>query len=136
LKKASKKKVIKFPSKTDHDPFFNEVIEEGYHIYSLDLENAKIPNYYPSDFPDYPGVNFRDLKIGDVVTVRAFFKVGSGKNVRADGGYLDLEIEHIEEDSVFGVIMTDLPKGFALQKGTSLELFEGEILYKAETTEH
>ena len=74
-----------------------------------------------------PGVNFQDLKIGDVVTVRAFVKVGSGKNVRADGGYLDLEIEHIEEDSVFGVIMTDLPKGFALQKGTSLELFKGEI---------
>ena len=77
-----------------------------------------------------------DLKIGDVVTVRAFFKVGSGNNIRADGGYLDLEIEHIEDDSVFGVIMTELPKGFALQKGTSLELFKDEILYKAEMTEH
>lgn len=127
-------KVLKFPSKTDNDPFFKEIIEEGYHIYSLD--NAKIPNYYPNDFPEYPGVNFRDLKIGDVVTVRAFFKVGSGKNIRADSGYLDLEIEHIEDDSVFGVIMTELPKGFALQKGTSLELFKDEILYKAEMTEH
>lgn len=127
-------KVLKFPPKTDNGPFFKEIIEEGYHIYSLD--NAKIPNYYPNDFPDYPGVDFRDLKIGDVVTVRAFFKVGSGKNVRADGGYLDLEIEHIEDDSVFGVIMTELPKGFALQKGTSLELFKDEILYKAKMTEH
>jgi hypothetical protein len=127
-------KAIKFPSQTDNDPFFKEIIEEGYHIYSLD--NAKIPNYYPNDFPGYPGVNFQDLKIGDVVTVRAFFKVGSGKNIRTDGGYLDLEIEHIEDDSVFGVIMTELPKGFALQKGTSLELFKGEILYKAEMKEH
>lgn len=126
-------KILKFPSKTDNDPFFKEIIEEWYHIFSL--ENAKTPNYYPSDFPDYPGVNLRDPKIGDVVTVRAFFKVGSGKNVRADGGYLDLEIEHIEDDSVFGVIMTELPKGFALQKGTSLELFKDEILYKAEVTE-
>ena len=127
-------KVLKFPPKTDNDPFFKEIIEEGYHIFNL--ENAKIPNYYPNDFPDYPGVILRELKIGDVVTVRVFFKVGSGKNVRADGGYLDLEIEHIEDDSVFGVIITELPKGFALQKGTSLELFKDEILYKAGMTEH
>ena len=127
-------KVLKFPSKPDNDPFFKEIIDERYHIFSL--KKAKNPNYYPNDFPDYPGVNLRDLKIGDVVTVRAFFKVGSGKNVRADGGYLDLEIEHIEDDSVFGVIMTELPKGFALQKGTSLELFKDEILYKAKMTEH
>lgn len=127
-------KVLKFPSKTDNGPFFKEIIEEGYHIFNL--ENAKNPNYYPNDFPDYPGVNLRDLKIGDVVTVRVFFKVGSGKNIRADGGYLDLEIEHMEDDSVFGVIMTELPKGFALQKGTSLELFKDEILYKAKLTEH
>lgn len=126
-------KAIKFPSKTDNDPFFKEIIEEGYYIFSI--ENAKNPNYYPNDFPVYPGVNLPDLKIGDMVTVRAFFKVGSGKNVRADGGYLDLEIEYIEDDSVFGVIMTELPKGFALQKGTSLELFKDEILYKAEMTE-
>ena len=126
-------KVLKFPSKPDNDPFFKEIIEEGYHIFNL--ENARNQNYYPNDFSDYPGVNLRGLKIGDVVTVRVFFKVGSGKNVRADGGYLDLEIEHIEDDSVFGVIMTELPKGFALQKGTSLELFKDEILYKAEVGE-
>lgn len=127
-------KVLKFPSQPDNDPFFKEIIEEGYHIFNL--ENAINQNYYPNDFPDYPGVNLSDLKISDVVTVRVFFKVGSGKNVRADGGYLDLEIEHIEDDSVFGVIMTELPKGFALQKGTSLELFKDEILYKAGMTEH
>jgi len=134
LKRTAKNKIVKFPSKTDPGPFFTEVIEEGFHIYNL--ENAKLPDYYPNEFPDYPGVDFQDLKIGDVVTVRVFFKVGSGKNVRADGGYLDLEIEHIEEESVLGEIMTELPKGFALQKGTSLELFKGEILYKAEITEH
>jgi len=127
-------KAIKSPSKIDNDPFFKEIMEEGFHIFSL--ENAKDPNYYPSEFPDYPGIDFQDLKIGDVITVRAFFKVGSGKNIRADGGYLDLEVEHIEDESIIGVIITELPKGFALQAGTSLELFKDEILYKSEITEH
>jgi len=129
-----KTNIIKFPSKLDNFPFFKDILENGYHVFSQ--ENAKLPDYYPNKFPDYPGVNLQNLYIGDVITIRVFFRIGSGKNVRADGGYLDLEVEHIEGDTMFGVILTELPKGFPLQKGDSLEIYQDEILYKAQMTEH
>jgi len=100
------------------------------------MENAKLPDYYPNKFPDYPGVDFQYLHVNDVITIRVFFRIGAGKNVRADGGYLDLEVEHIEGDTVFGVISTQLHKEFPLQAGDSLEIYPDEILYKAQMTEH
>lgn len=63
-------------------------------------------------------------------------RIGAGKNVHADGGYWDLEVEHIEGETVFGVIQTQLPKEFPLQAGDSLEIYADEILYKAQMTEH
>lgn len=126
--------IIKFPSKPDQSPFFKDIIEEGYHIFSL--KNAKIPDYYPNEFPDYAGVKLSDLKPDDTITIRVFFRVGSGKNIRADGGYVDLEVEHIEEDSVFAVIRTELPADFPLETGETIELFEEEILYKTDVKEH
>ena len=129
-----KKNILKFPSQNDSFPFFKEILENGYHVFSM--ENAKVPDYYPNKFPDYPGVDLQHLHIGDVVTIRVFFRIGSGQNVRADGGYLDLEVEHIEGDTVFGVIQTQLPKEFPLQAGDSLEIYPDEILYKAQMTEH
>jgi len=127
-------KIQKFPVKLDKFPFFKDILEDGYHIFSL--EDAKIPDYYPHKFPDYPGIDLKDLYVGDVITIRAFFGTGAGENSRVDGGYLDLEVEHIEGDTVFGVILTKLPKGFPLETGESLEVFKDEILYKAKTTEH
>ena len=129
-----KKNILKFPSPNDSFPFFKEILENGYHVFSM--ENAKVPDYYPNKFPDYPGVDLHNLHIGDVVTIRVFFRIGSGKNVRADGGYLDLEVEHIEGETVFGVIQTQLPQEFPLQAGDSLEIYPDEILYKAQMTEH
>ena len=126
--------IIKFPSKQVNTPFFKDVLDEGYHIYSL--EDAKLKDYYPNKFPDYPGVLLKDLNVGDVITIRVFVKIGTGKNVRIDGGYVDLEVEHIDEQSVFGVIMTALPDKFPLKKGESLEIFQEEILYKSNETEH
>jgi len=126
--------IIKFPSKQVNTPFFKDVLEEGYHIYSL--EDAKLKDYYPNKFPDYPGVLLKDLNVGDVITIRVFVKIGTGKNVRIDGGYVDLEVEHIDEQSVFGVIMTALPDKFPLKKGESLEIFQEEILYKSNLIEH
>ena len=126
--------LLKFPEKLDNYPFFKEILENGYHVFSM--ENAKLPGYYPNKFPDYPGVNLQNLYDGEVFTIRVFFRLGSGKNVRADGGYLDLEVEHIEGDTVFGVILTKLPKEFPLQKGDFLEIYPNEILYKAQMTEH
>lgn len=129
-----KKNILKFPSQNDSFPFFKEILENGYHVFSM--ENAKVPDYYPNKFPDYPGVDLQHLHIGDVVTIRVFFRIGSGKNVRADGGSLDLEVEHIEGETVFGVILTQLPKEFSLEAGDSLEIYPDEILYKAQITEH
>ena len=126
--------IIKFPSKQVNTPFFKDVLDEGYHIYSL--EDAKLKDYYPNKFPDYPGVLLKDLNVGDVITIRVFVKIGTGKNVRIDGGYVDLEVEHIDEQSVFGVIMTALPDKFPLKKGESLEIFQEEILYKSNLIEH
>ncbi len=126
--------ILKFPSQQSSPPFFEDVINDGYHIFSL--KNAKIPDYYPNEFPDYPGVSLNDLKVGDKITIRVFFRVGSGKNIRADGGYIDLEVEHIENDHIFAVVLTQLPKEFSLATGDSIELYEEEILQKAETTDH
>ena len=50
-----------------------------------------------------------------MISIRVFFRIGAGGNVRADGGYLDLEVELIEGETVFGVIQTQLPKEFPLQ---------------------
>ena len=130
----TKMKIRKIPAQLETYPFFKDILEDGYHIFSL--ENARIADYYPNKFPDYPGVDLKNLYVGDVITIRVFFKIGAGKNIRADGGYLDLEVEHIEDDFVFGVILTKLPKEFPLQAGDSIEVFQEEILYKAEMTEH
>lgn len=118
-----------------HDPeFFDDIIEDGYHIFSLNL--AKAPGFYPNQFPEYPGVKLGALVIGDRITIRAFFRVGSGEPLRVDGGYIDLEVELIESDHVFGVIVTELPSHFPLETGGSLEIREDEILYKVESTTH
>ena len=55
--------------------------------------------------------------------------------MRVDGGYLDLEVEEIGDDNVLAVILTKLPEEFSLEAGTSLEIFEEEILGKTEPAE-
>jgi hypothetical protein len=117
------------PPKQPEPPFFKEVRQDGYHI--LDLNNLKIPNFYPKELPDYPGVNIEDLEIDDVITIRVFFKVGKDKDFRVDSGLIDLRIEFIEEDKVLAAITTQLPKEFSLGTGDSIEVYEDEILYKS-----
>jgi hypothetical protein len=126
--------IIKFPSKKNEPAFLGDIKEEGYHVYNL--KNTKIPGYYPPELPDYPGISLKNLKVDDTVTIRVFFGIGKGKNMRIDGGLIELQIEHIDGDEIFGVIITQLPKGFPLEKGTSLEIYKEEILYKADVTEH
>ncbi len=126
--------IIKFPSKHTKPAFFDDITEDGYHVFSL--KNAEIPNFYPNEFPDYPGVSLQNLKVDDDITIRVFFRIGSGEDIRIDGGYLDLEVEHIESDKVVAVIRTELPKEFSLGTGDSLEVFQDEILYKSEVKEH
>jgi hypothetical protein len=126
--------IIKFPKQPKEPPFFKEVREDGYHIFSL--KNANNPNYYPDELPNYQGVKLKDLKEDDRITVRVFFKIGSGRNMRVDGGYVDLEIELVENDTVMAVILTDLPEEFSLGAGDSIDLYEDEILYKVGEQEH
>lgn len=123
--------IIQFPKKQPDPPFFSDIKQDGYHIYSL--ENAKKSNFYPSELPDYPGVSIKDLKEDDVITIRVFFGVGSGKNMRVDGGHLDLRVEFVDEDRVLALILTELPEEFALSAGESIEVFEEEILYKVKS---
>ena len=125
---------VKIPKKPDMFPFFREILEHGYHVFSL--EHAKLPDYYPNSFPDYPGVDLQNLRVGEVITIRVFFRIGGGHNVSTDGGYLDLEVELVDGETIFGVILTHLPKELPLQAGDSLELYPDEILYKAQMTEH
>lgn len=123
--------IINFPKKPSNEPsFFSDIKEDGYHIYNL--KNAKKPNFYPPELPDYPGVALKDLKEDDVITVRVFFGIGKGKNMRVDGGYIDLQVEFVDKDRVMAVIITQLPEEFSLRTGESIEVFEEEILYKVE----
>ena len=126
--------IINFPEKRPDAPFFEDIVEEGYHVFSL--KNAKIPDYYPNEFSDYPGVLLSDLKIGDTITISVFFRVDDDEDIQVDGGYIDLEVEHIDDDKVLAVILTELPDEFPLGKGGSLEIFEEEILYRNKVTDH
>ena len=129
--------IINFPQPQLDSPFYEDIITEGYHIYSL--KNAKIPNYYPDEFLDDTSVSIKDLKVGDMITVRVFFEVGDGEddeNISADGGYMDLEVVDIGDDKVLAVILTELPEEFPLEKDDSIEVLEEEILYRNKVTDH
>ena len=128
------KEHFEVPTSNDGFPFYKEILENGYHVFGV--ENERLPDYYPNRFPDYPGVDLQHLHIGKELTIRVFFRVGAGATLRADGGLLDLEVEHIEDDTVFGVILTELSKEFHLQTGDSLEVYPDEILYKTEGRNH
>jgi len=124
--------ILKFPKRTANEPpFFSDIREEGYHIYSI--KNAKKPGFYPPEFPDYPGVALKDLKEDDSIIIRVFFGIGTGKNLRVDGGYVDFKIELIESNTLLGSIITNLPRDFSLSTGESLEIYQEEILYKSES---
>jgi hypothetical protein len=113
---------------------FDDVIENGFHVFSLN--HAKTPNFYPNQFPKYSGVKLSSLVVGDRITIRAFFRIGSKEPLQIDSGLIDLEVELIETDHIFGVIVTVLPSHFPLETGSSLEITEDEILYKVEETIH
>ena len=123
--------IIKFPQKQPVEPpFFSDIREDGYHIYNI--MNARKLDFYPSELPEYPGVGLKNLREDDIITIRAFFGSGAGKNMRVDGGYVDLKVELVDENKVLAVITTELPNEFALNKGESIEVFQEEILYMAD----
>jgi len=125
---------------TDYDQsgtfsFILDIINNGYHI--VNLKKAKLPNFYPNSFPDYPGVQLKELSIGDHITIRAFFLVEpKGQPYRIEGGYIDLEVEQIEPDCIVAGIQTELPQHFPLGVGDAIEILEEEILYKIKQEIH
>ena len=122
---------VKSPSGKNEPAFLDDIKEDGYHVYSL--KNAKVPNYYPPELPNYPGVSINSLEIDNVITIRIFFGIGKGINMRIDGEVIDLQIDEIHSESVVATILTVLPKKFPIRTGGSIEIFENEILYKAES---
>ncbi len=87
--------IINFPKNPSNEPpFFSDIKEDGYHVYSL--KNAKKHNFYPPEIPDYPGVSLSGLKEDDIITIRVFFGIGKGENMRVDGGHIDLRVELVE----------------------------------------
>jgi len=75
-------------------------------------------------------------KLEDLQKHRVFFGIGKGKDMRVDGGHIDLRVEFVDKDRVTGAIITELPENIALSNGDSIEVFEDEILYKAEYKDH
>jgi hypothetical protein len=126
--------IINFPPEQPDTPFYEDIITEGYHIFSL--KNAQIPNYYPDQFLDDQCISIKDLKVGDTITVRVFFRVDYCEDISAEGGYIDLEVEELFHDKVTAVILTELPEEFPLEKDDSIEVFEEEILYRNKVTDH
>lgn len=112
---------------THHEQFFSDLANEGFHIFSR--RNAKIAGYYPNSFPSFPELDIADIRVGDTLTVRAFFGAKSALS-RIDSGHMDLVVEHVDRDAetIFGNIVTELPAGFALAKGTTIELSLDEVL--------
>lgn len=114
----------------EEPPFFSEIRQAGYHVYSL--ENAQTPNYYPDKLPDYPGASLKDLQEGDIITIRVFFGVGTGEDMEVDRGYVDLRVECVDINTVWAEIVSELPEEYVLSLGDSIEVFEEEILCKKE----
>jgi len=112
-----------------------EIIDKGYHIFNL--KKAKLPNFYPDIFSDYPGARLKELFIGDFITIKAFFLIESKEPTpRIEGGYIDLKIEQIESDRVIACVLTNLPEYFPLGPWDAIEVLEEEILYKIDPNFH
>jgi hypothetical protein len=104
--------------------------EEGFAIYSK--VKSRTPGYYPTEFPEFEDIDINDIEVNDMMTIRAFFKIANGKQYRIDGGLIDIAIEAKEGDILWGNILTELPKSFPLQKGTTIELSIDELLHFAD----
>lgn len=108
--------------------FETDLENDSYHIFSR-IKN-KIPGFYPSKSSDYELMPIEALKPEDRITIQAFFAVAKQPFLQVDNGQIDLEIELIEDDTIWSKIITELPDAFPLSKGTTIALSIDEILYK------
>jgi len=112
----------------NHKEFFNDIIEEGFHIFSR--QHARIPGFYPNSFPSYPELDSSDVEENYIITIRAFFATSKMSMPQIDSGQIDLEVEYVDRDTntIFGNILTELPPTFTLSKGSTIELTIDEVL--------
>ncbi len=114
-------------SEFECNEFEAEIEENGFTFFSK-MKN-RIVGFYPSPFPHFSPIPIEDIEEDDLVSVRAFFRIGSGKSARIESGIIDMRIECITEDNeIWGEIKTELPKKFPLGYGTSINLSIDEIL--------
>ena len=115
-------------SENAHKAFFNDIAENGYHIFSR--QHASIGEFYPNEFPDYPEIDISEIQIDDSVTIRAFFPRDQSTRPNIDSGRIALEVEGIDvkAQKIMGNIITELPSSFALSKNTTIELSIDEVL--------
>lgn len=112
----------------DHKEFFDDLAENRYHIFGR--RHARCAGFYPNEFPAYPELDMSDIHEDHIITIRAFFPTSGAEPPTIDSGYIDLEVEHVDQDAeiVFGNILTKLPPTFALSKGTTIEVSLDEVL--------
>jgi len=110
-----------------HSEFNSDLKEEGFHVYSRN--KSKIKGFYPKEFPSYDKeIDISKLEEGDFIIIRVFFLISKFPVFKADGGLIDLEIESIIDDVIYGNILTKLPDHFPLAQGTTIELSIDEII--------
>ena len=115
--------------KNDYSSFDSDLNNHSFHIYNKD--KAKIKGFYPSKIPDdFHNLTISDINIDDIVTIRAYFLILKKPIYKIDSGKIDLQVECIDNNTIFGNILTELPSNFPLAKGTTIELDINEILYK------
>jgi hypothetical protein len=115
-----------------HAEFFEELREEGYHIFSR--SKAAIPGFYPNAIPSTPSIPMEKIRPEQTITARAFFAVGDRKQPTVESGLLSLEVEFIdpETNAIFANILTQLPNRFCIAAGTTIELYIDEVLSVAD----
>lgn len=117
-----------------HSALFREIMAEGYHVYNRG--KAQVPGFYPQEFPAYPRVKLSTLGVGDRIGVRVFFRIGLGRELRADGGCLEVEVVVVSEGRLFGRVISPLPSMLVWETGRTVEIGEEEILFKREQAEN
>ena len=115
-------------SENDHEVFFNDIAQNGYHIFSR--QHASVSGFYPNEFPDYPEIDISEIQIGDNVTIRAFFPSNQSTRSNIDSGQISLEVEYVDikAKTIMGNIITELPSHFPISKNTTIELSIDEVL--------
>lgn len=105
--------------------FTDEIDTEGFAIFSR--KKAK-GDYYLTDFPEYKKIRLKDIREGDVYTIRAFFPKPGTEGLQIESGVMIVKVEFVDKEIVWACILTQLPEEFPLQKGTTIELSADELL--------